>query len=238
VINPELAWVLLLTVGAGLGMPLGGWLARIEHVQSRWLETELRHFVLALGAGILLGAVTLILVPEGMARMPSVTASVVAMVVGGGLCFAFERFVSAKRQSAPQAMGMLLDYIPESVALGGLALSDRRTALVLAVLMGVQNIPEGFNAYREMRQTGGPRVLRTMLVMALMGGVAGAAGYFWLAGQARLLAAIMLAAGGAILYLIFQDIAPQIPLKKSWAPPLGAVIGFSLTMLSTQFAGA
>jgi len=38
--------------------------------------------------------------------------------------------------------------------------------------------------------------------------------------------------------LIFQDIAPQIPLKKSWAPPLGAVIGFSLTMLSTQFAGA
>lgn len=36
----------------------------------------------------------------------------------------------------------------------------------------------------------------------------------------------MLFAAGGILYLIFQDIAPQAKLAKHWAPPLGAIIGF------------
>jgi ZIP family zinc transporter len=42
----------------------------------------------------------------------------------------------------------------------------------------------------------------------------------------------MLVASGGILYLIFQDIAPQSRLEKHWAPPLGAVIGFCLALFS------
>jgi ZIP family zinc transporter len=33
-------------------------------------------------------------------------------------------------------------------------------------------------------------------------------------------------AGGGILYLVFQDIAPQAKLQRHWIPALGAVIGF------------
>ena len=35
-------------------------------------------------------------------------------------------------------------------------------------------------------------------------------------------------AAGVIVYLIFQDIAPQAKLRNRWAPPLGAVLGFAL----------
>ena len=41
----------------------------------------------------------------------------------------------------------------------------------------------------------------------------------------------MLFASGGILYSVFQDIAPQVPLQRHWAPPLGAVAGFLLGMI-------
>ena len=43
---------------------------------------------------------------------------------------------------------------------------------------------------------------------------------------------IMLFASGGILYLIFQDIAPQSRLDRHWGPPLGAVLGFCITLFS------
>jgi ZIP family zinc transporter len=46
-----------------------------------------------------------------------------------------------------------------------------------------------------------------------------------------ILGGIMLFASGGILYLIFQDIAPQVPLKRSWAPSQGAVAGFALGLV-------
>lgn len=42
---------------------------------------------------------------------------------------------------------------------------------------------------------------------------------------------------GGILYLVFQDIAPQARLEKHWAPSLGAVAGFLLGVLGHMAAG-
>ena len=41
----------------------------------------------------------------------------------------------------------------------------------------------------------------------------------------------MLFASGGILYLIFEDIAPQARLERRWSPPLGAVAGFVLGLV-------
>jgi ZIP family zinc transporter len=41
----------------------------------------------------------------------------------------------------------------------------------------------------------------------------------------------MIFAAGGILYLTFQDIAPQAKLQKHWGPPLGAVAGFLLGLI-------
>jgi ZIP family zinc transporter len=43
----------------------------------------------------------------------------------------------------------------------------------------------------------------------------------------------MLLASGGILYLIFQDIATQVILRKHRGPPLAAVLGFALAMLGS-----
>jgi hypothetical protein len=49
---------------AGAMIPLGGILARVEHIRPQWLEEEFRHSVIAFGGGILFAAVSLVLVPQ------------------------------------------------------------------------------------------------------------------------------------------------------------------------------
>ena len=66
----RLTLLLLWTALAGACIPIGALLARIEHIRSRWLEEELRHFAIAFGGGILVGAVALVLIPKGIERVP------------------------------------------------------------------------------------------------------------------------------------------------------------------------
>jgi ZIP family zinc transporter len=49
-----------------------------------------------------------------------------------------------------------------------------------------------------------------------------------LASNTAVLGAIMLFAAGGIVYLLFEDVAPQVRLERRWSPPLGAVAGFAL----------
>jgi ZIP family zinc transporter len=58
---------------------------------------------------------------------------------------------------------------------------------------------------------------------------------FWVLAEAPVATSVtMLFAAGGILYLVFQDIAPQAKLAKHWGPPLGAVLGFALGVLGTM----
>jgi ZIP family zinc transporter len=229
----EIAAILFFTIAAGACIPLGGFVASFEHIHSRWMEQELRHFVIALGGGILLGAVSIVLVPEGIASMNG-SMLAIPLVLGGGLTFfVVERALGLRRHGAPQLMGMLLDYVPEAIALGGLIALGSPAAALLALLIGLQNLPEGFNAFRELHAMGQHSARRTLLIMwslVTIGPVAGLGGYFLLADYPAVLGAMMLFASGGILYLIFQDIAPQSRLNRHWAPPLGAVVGFSVAL--------
>ena len=127
------------------------------------------------------------------------------------------------------------DFLPESLALGGMFAADADGAILLALLIGLQNLPEGFNAWREltMARVRAIKVLALMVLLALLGPVCGIVGWFWLVDHDAVLGAIMLFAAGGILYLTFQDIAPQAHLEQHWAPPLGAVFGFALALLGS-----
>jgi ZIP family zinc transporter len=118
-------------------------------MRPRWLETELRHSVIAFGGGALLAAVALVLVPEGSAHLsPAVS---VACFVGGGALFLFvDRTLARNPAGSPQMLAMLLDFVPESVAMGAAFASGSPAGPLLALLIGMQNLPEGFNAYREL----------------------------------------------------------------------------------------
>ncbi len=225
--------ILGLTLMAGMAMPLGALIGSKEHIHPDWLENEFRHSVVAFGGGALLSAVALVLVPDGAASLDTISAAL--YFCGGGLAFmALDVLLFKMNTPASQLAAMLSDFIPESLALGAaLALGSTSSALLLAGLMALQNIPEGFNAYRELGESAyyrGRTVIILFVLMALLGPVAGISGYLWLADSPVLVAAIMLFAAGGILYSVFQDIAPQAVLEKHWAPPMGAVLGFVLGM--------
>ena len=229
----ELIELVLYSTLAAVCIPVGGVLARIEQLRPDWLDREFRHSVIAFGGGILLAAVALVLVPDGMAYLASPLVGVLIVIAGGLFFFAFERALAHRRRETPQLSAMLLDWIPETIALGGMFALGAASAPLLAVYISMQNLPEGFNAYRELKAVEGSRPGRALLIMlALMpiGPLLGVIGWLYMSQYTMLLGGIMLFASGGILYLIFQDIAPQSRMQRHWAPPLGAVLGFSLAL--------
>ena len=226
--------MLLWTTLAGACIPAGVGLARIERIRPRWLDEALRHFVIAFGGGVLLGAVALVLVPEGSERLPQPLAVLALMLAGGGAFMTLDRIQAKRKQATPQLIAMLADFLPESLALGGMFAANAEGAALLALLIGLQNLPEGFNASRELASGWmGSRIAQGSIVLvALLGPLCGSIGWFWLAGHDAVLGAIMLFAGGGILYLTFQDIAPQSRLEQHWGPALGAVLGFALAVMA------
>lgn len=213
-------------------IPLGGVLAAVERIRPRWLEQELRHSVIAFGGGALLAAVALVLVPEGIEHL-SLGAATTAFAGGGLVFLAIDRSIARSGRSAAQLLAMLLDFIPEALALGAALAGGSASGGLLAFLIGLQNLPEAFNAYRELEVHGEatPRtVLGSFGALALLGPLAAWIGVRLLAHRPVPLGALMVFSAGGILYLVFQDIAPQAKLEHAWAPALGAVAGFLLGM--------
>ena len=233
----EVTRIIIYTLCAGACIPLGGVLAYKEKIRPRWLENEFRHSVIAFGGGILLAAVALVLVPEGVGYVAHPVLSVV-ILLSGGVCFFFvERILGTRRREKPQFTAMLLDFVPESLALGGAFAVGAQSAPLLAIFIGLQNLPEGFNTYRELRelpQSGPKHILGFMSLLVPIGPIVAVFGYIYFGQNTALLGATMLFASGGILYLIFQDIAPQSRMKRHWAPPLGAVLGFCTGMLGNN----
>lgn len=150
--DPLLQALALATL-AGATMPLGALLGRIERIRPRWLENELRLSVIAFGGGVLLAAVALVLVPEGVRRLP--VSGIAASFAAGGLVFlAVDRALAQSGWRASQLAAMLLDFVPEAMALGALLATGEDAGLLLAILIALQNLPEGFNAYREITSDG------------------------------------------------------------------------------------
>jgi ZIP family zinc transporter len=236
----DLTQIILLTLMAGLAMPVGALIAGFERINPRWLETEVRHGVIAFGGGALLSAVALILVPEGVSHLSS--WQIVVCFAGGGIVFmALDIYLAANDTPINQLTAMLSDFVPEALALGATFTVSRDAGLLLAGIVALQNMPEGFNAYREMKAStdyGRFKIIAAFGLMALLGPMAGTVGYFVLSEYPPIVSGIMLFASGGILYLIFQDIAPQSRLEKHWAPPLGAVAGFLLGLLGHISVGA
>jgi ZIP family zinc transporter len=226
--------MLLMTGAAGACILLGGLLAGLQRILPRWLDADLRHSVMAFGGGVLVSAVALVLVPEGAAAVGSAWLSV-ALFLAGGIVFAgLEAWMAGRGGSKPQLIALLLDYVPESLALGGLFVAGSDAAPMLALLIALQNLPEGFNARRELEKESGGKHGRALLLMAAMiplGPLFGTLGWAHGADHPEMLGGVMLFAAGGILYLIFQEIAPQSRLERHWAPTVGAVIGFSLGLL-------
>lgn len=227
---PDWLPVTLLALGAGITMPIGAALAGIERIRPAWLDNELRHGIIAFGGGALLAAVALVLVPEGLKSLTLLPAAV-AFSSGAFVFMGLDILLARRRTAAGQLVAMLADFLPEALALGATAALHRDGVALLALIIALQNLPEGFNACRELRQSthyAASHIAGAFALTALLGPLFALTGYFLLSGSDAAVAGVMLFAAGGILYLTFQDIAPQAHLENHWAPPLGANLGFLL----------
>ena len=218
---------------AGMTIPLGAALATIASFQSDWLDQEFRHTVVAFGGGALLAAVSLVLVPEGAAKL-SVGWAAMAFAAGGVAFFLLDRLLARSGGASAQLLAMMLDYVPEAIALGASLAVGGSAGYLLALLIALQNLPEGFNAYREMTAKGTHKPRSLILAFSclpLVGAASAWLGHQHGAGHPELLGGLMLFSASGIIYLLFEDIAPQVRLEKQWAPPLGAVAGFQLGLI-------
>ena len=234
----EMLTIVLYCWLSGLAIFVGALLASRLPANRGEIEREVLHGIVAFGGGILIAAVSFVLAPKGLAGV-SLPAAAFWFCSGAVLFMIVDRKLAQHGGSKAQLMAMLLDYIPEAIALGAVFPHDHQLGILLSLFIGLQNLPEGFNAFREATGQRHPRgkTLKTMLLLSLLGPAAGLTGWLLLAGQNGCVAALMLVSAGGILYLIFQDIAPQVRMKRHWSPPLGATLGFLLGMIGEKLLG-
>ena len=234
----EFVLIVLASWTAGVTAFFGGTLAKIEGSPETEAKREIVHGVVAFGGGILVAAVAFALTPEAIKVLsPAMLAGSFCL---GGLTFCvLDVWLSKRGGTKAQFMAMLMDFLPEAISLGAVFGHNPRLGILLAGFIGAQNLPEGFNSFREIVASGvSPhRALKALFVTSLLGPIAACIGFLFLQDQASLTASIMGFAAGGILYLVFQDIAPQSRMPRHWAPPLGAVLGFTLGMIGKQMIG-
>lgn len=230
--------VVLFSWLAGLAMFVGAVSARLERFGEGELKAEIVHGLVAFGGGILVAAVAFVLAPAGLKSLDLCTASV--LFCAGAFAFMlFDKSISRRGGSKAQFMAMLMDFLPEAIALGAVFAHHHGLGVLLALFIGAQNLPEGFNAYRELRSEGArpARILLTLLFLSVLGPVAALAGYVFLQPHPQVVGGLMLFAAGGILYLVFQDIAPQSRMRRHWTPALGATFGFLVGMIGEKMLG-
>ncbi|SMO80523.1 ZIP family metal transporter [Gracilimonas mengyeensis] len=230
--------ILLFSWLAGLTAFIGGLIARYEQTVESRHKDEWIHGVMAFGGGILVAAVAFSLAPEGIKTL-STTALGITFLAGGVIFSAVDAYLSNKGGNKAQFMAMLMDFIPEALALGALFATNENAAILLALFIAAQNLPEGFNSFREILsdQIEPKTILSLLFGISLLGPVAATIGFYFLQDQHVLTASIMSFAAGGILYLVFKDIAPKATMQRHWAPSLGAVLGFLLGMIGQQMLG-
>jgi ZIP family zinc transporter len=234
----EMVIVIVASWVAGIAAFAGGLGAKFEGTADTKQKREVIHGIVAFGGGILTAAIAFALIPNAMSVLP--TTGLAATFCIGGLAFcALDAYLSRSGGSKAQFMAMLMDFVPEAIALGALFGHNHHAGILLALFIGAQNLPEGFNSFREITTSGvsSRSALWGLFGISFLGPAAACSGYLWLQNRTMLTAGIMSFAAGGILYLIFQDIAPQSKMRRHWLPPLGAVLGFAVGMIGKQLLG-
>jgi len=229
--------IILYSAFSGITVFLGGLLSKFYGGDFKLTKskTELFHFITAFGGGILVAAIALVLVPRGMEKL-NLLFLILAFITGALIVFLIDRKLQKSGNSLSQLMAMLLDFIPEAIALGALFATDPKTGILLAVFIGLQNLPESFNSFQDLK-TSGLSEKKSLIILFFLSfsGVLGAIiGFLFLKDLPEVTGFLMVFASGGILYLIFQDIAPNVKLEKSWLPALGANLGFLIGMIGEK----
>ncbi|HEX6140107.1 MAG TPA: ZIP family zinc transporter [Candidatus Limnocylindria bacterium] len=132
-------------------------------------------------------------------------------------------------------LGALLDGIPESVVLGSTLLGGATISISFLAAVFISNVPESLSAAADLRREGHEAgwILRLWVLVALVSGVAAAAGYALLGamGASVLVPFVQAFAAGAILTLLADTMIPEAFEEGGPLVGLATVFGFALAFL-------
>lgn len=257
-LHPVLAGVLA-SAAAGLGTGLGAVLIYgVRELQS-WTEDAL----LSGAAGIMLAASFFSLLQPGLEYgieaygnpLWSVAVVVAGMLAGGLLLYFIHQHAPHEhfhtgREGPDTArfarlwlfvIAITLHNFPEGMAVGvGVASGDVAAGTALTLGIGIQNVPEGLAVATSLLAAGYGRHTAFLIAFATglvepVGGLLGAS-MAWLA--AALLPAVLAFAGGAMLYIISDEIIPETHRGDNKHIATGSLmIGVALMLLLTVLLG-
>jgi ZIP family zinc transporter len=183
----------------------------------------------------MLSALALVLIPKGMEQL-ELLPIVFSFLLGAISFMIVNQYLANKGGKTATLLAMLMDFIPESIALGAVFAIEPDMALLLAVFIGLQNLPEAFNSFRDLIQSGFT-LHKTLIMFFCLSffGIAGALiGHYFLRDYPDLTAHLMIFASGGILYLLIQNIIPESKLEKNYLTSLGAILGFLVGIIGDK----
>jgi zinc transporter, ZIP family len=194
----------------------------------------------AFGAGILIAAAVFEMVIEAEKNI-GITLTLIAFLAGAALFTIADMIAEKKGGGAGILLGIGLDIIPESLAIGAAIASG--PALALALLIGIQNIPEGIASYKEMMtgktafSNNPKKALVAVGVVSVIPVFLGLAGLFYLTGMKDTIAIIFALSAGGIFYMLYYDMIPKAHKERKWLPTFGAVLGFIIGFAIVRIVG-
>jgi ZIP family zinc transporter len=214
---------------AGATVFIGGLLANMfdHHIKDSPVKSQLVHTLMSFGAGIILSALALVLVPKGMDEL-GVWGVMGSFSFGAILFMLIDRKLASSGSQQATLLAMMMDFVPESIALGAVFAIEPQMALLLAIFIGLQNLPESFNSFRDLVRSGFSvrKTLTIFFGLSFFGVLSALVGHFLLSQHPDITAHLMTFASGGILYLLIQDIIPESKLDNNYLTSLGASLGF------------
>jgi ZIP family zinc transporter len=211
------------------------------YIGKRMRFTEYHLLTLtAFGAGILIAAAVFEMVIEAEKNI-GITLTLIAFLAGAALFTIADMIAEKKGGGAGILLGIGLDIIPESLAIGAAIASG--PALALALLIGIQNIPEGIASYKEMMtgktafSNNPKKALAAAGVVSIIPVFLGLVGLFYLTGMKETIAIIFALSAGGIFYMLYYDMIPKAHKERKWLPTFGAVLGFIIGFAIVRIVG-
>lgn len=234
-------------LAGGLALVIGAGAALIRSVPPRVIG-----LVMALGAGVLISALSIELAHEAFQRGGGLVLAA-GLAAGAVTFFSLDRLIDRhgglhrKRCGAcriPESgsangivLGSLLDGIPESVVIGVAIVTGEGSQFAIVAAVFLSNVPEAFSAGTGLKKAGhSPRwILSLWGSIALASAVAAGTGYLLLGGAAAVVVAATQAfAAGAVLTMLADTMMPEAFAHAGKLTGLLTVSGFTVAFLLSQ----
>lgn len=227
------------------------------------VERAVQNLLLGLGAGVMLAATAFSLILPGLAAAGALGAGrlasaliVAAGILLGGVALAligrwlarhelgsglYAADVAGRARVLLFVIAITLHNFPEGLAVGvGFGSGDVTHGTSLAIAIGLQNLPEGLAVALAALAAGDPpgRAFAMGLLSGAVEPVGGLLGAGLVGLSAPLLPWAMAFAAGAMLFVISEEVIPEINRERpNGLNSLGLLVGFVVMMLLDTVLG-